>query len=248
MAGWDKIRAAAQRPDCILGLFPDGDSDTGMMYHPRRSSNEYVAIQNNRGGTAEVVDGEFFTSSGQYYAGFNLEASVFHICECRQITIMTKFMLAQLPETGRILSYTPISMTGIASGAYCGFGHYVTYSGNSNQIRLNSGGYYMADGTRTTIGNLGYVVFEPYIWHTAAYKIDYDNYQAAWFFDGKKIKEMQFTNTTAYAEPLAGNACFCYAHGTANVADIPEVQMKSQYGLWFNRYLSDEEILYLMEE
>ena len=44
MAGWDKIRAAAQRPDCIFSAFPDGEA--GAMYHPRSSADETLDLLN----------------------------------------------------------------------------------------------------------------------------------------------------------------------------------------------------------
>ena len=238
MACWDKIRAAAQRPDCIFSAFPDGEA--GAMYHPRSSAEEYLTLTNIKCESGEFVShtaaSNVSNSGGVILAGKSFNA-----------TFIVKFYL-DLYEDATAVYYAALLAGGGTGGHFSGMG-VQAQSVSNGEIIFGAGLRYdiEVDGTVTSYRNYG-TTFKTSIkqWHIVAIAVDFEKKTHTVYYDGTK-----HSTTTLPAGNLSFSAYQSLANATPLAFELRNAakgSIKGKYAMIFNRAMSDEEILYLMEE
>ena len=114
---WDKLRAAAQRPDCIFSAFPDGAA--GAMYHPRGSAtDELIFYGSSQVDSIPVVEnGMFVTRATHYKTGFRYNAEAAK--SARKFTLMCKVKVDR-PDDGTTIYPSILLLSGGAGAHYTG--------------------------------------------------------------------------------------------------------------------------------
>jgi hypothetical protein len=238
MAGWDKIRAAAQRPDCIFSAFPDGEA--GAMYHPRTSADEYLKLTNIKCESGEFVShtaaSNVINSGGVILAGKSFNA-----------TFIVKFYL-DFYEDATAVYYAALLAGGGTGGNFSGMGVQAQSVSNGQITILGALRYDIeVDGTITSYRQYGKDFKVPIKkWITLAIAVDFEKKTHTVFYDGAKYG--------TYTLP-AGNLSFSAYQSLATATPLAfelrnpaKGKIKGKYAMIFNRAMSDEEILYLMEE
>jgi hypothetical protein len=248
MAGWDKIRAAAQRPDCIFSAFPDGTD--GAMYHPRTSADETLEFKNSM-----IEDGSF--TNTDIYANVSNATSNFTLNGMTgDFTFGAKFFVKRLSSNRTTYHFAPLgfhrAVNGIRNGIVAANR---PITDTSCELLCGTNWNYMKqDGTYAT-GHIsgGNRTLSTGEWHTMFYKIEGSKGAAGYFYeyvDGAKNYENLIARSIG---GLTSTLIDISAEETTVVNDayrIPntEVLLKTAWALVFHRCLSDEEILYLMED
>ena len=238
MAGWDKIRAAAQRPDCIFSAFPDGEA--GAMYHPRASADETLDLLN-----IKCQDGEFVSHTAASHVinsgGIILSGKSFNA------TFIVKFYLDFFEDATSVF-YAALLAGGRVGSHHSGMGVQAQNVTNG-EIAFGAGLRYdiEVDGTVTSYRSYG-TSFKATIkqWHTAAIAVDFEKKTHTVYYDGAK-----HSTTTLPAGNLSFSAYQSLATSTPLAFEMRNAangSIKGRYAMIFNRAMSDEEILYLMED
>ena len=252
MAGWDKIRAAAQRPDCIFSAFPDGTA--GAMYHPRGAADESLTPKNNA-----CINNGAFTKLGAGKTSFF--ASKFDINGiAHDLTILAKFYV-DVPAGTSTCRFAAVMFGDSGSGGGPGIhGLRGTYEYDGKNFPMNASvtyNYIKSDGTAGTANpSLGWTPLPCRTWHTMAMSIDVEKktsgYRCLRFFINGELKKTERPDQTWWRDVNAAASLKTWGNGvhiseTNDTADAGSVWQVA-WGLIFNRALSDEEIKYLSED
>lgn len=252
MATWDKIRAAAQRPDCIFSAFPDGEA--GAMYHPRASADEILQKTTSN---VQIANGAFETTntgSGCFYdSGFQLGGRK------HDITLIAKFTI-DIPA-GEYQYFVGPLVCGGVGGSNWGLVWQAgkqTFDGEHFSMLANCWlSFTRTDGStgsmRITKASTELVRNE---WYTMAMTIPVTQIANNGKFD------VYVNGTNIYSFVLKNN----FSNWTTVIPDsiataLPDVgtrvneviwytgyTLKTKWAMVFNRCLSAEEIKYLSED
>lgn len=248
MAGWDKIRAAAQRPDCIFSVFPDGTD--GAMYHPRSSLDEVLEFKNSMIEDGSFTNTDIAATVSNATSNFTLNGMT------GDFTFGTKFFVKRLSSNRTAYYFAPLgfhrAVLAIRSGIVSS-NRQITDT--SCQILSGTNWNYMKqDGTYAT-GPIsgGYHTLSTGEWHTMFYKIEGSKGAAGYFYDyidGAKTYENIIARsigglTSTLIDISAEEATV--VNDTFNIPNT-DVLLNTAWALVFHRCLSDEEIKYLSEE
>ena len=253
MAGWDKIRAAAQRPDCIFSAFPDGTD--GAMYHPR-SSADVVLIKT--ASNVQIANGAFEapgTGSGYFYD------TACHLGGRKHdLTLIAKFT-ADVPAGEHQYFVAPLICGGVG-GNHWG----IAYQGGKQTFDGTHFTLYPACGlSYTRTDTEASATFRPYVgkltmtcgeWHTVALTIGIAEFSADGKFecyvDGENIFSRtlkSYFNDPSLLKP--GTLETVLPNTATRVNEViwyTGYTLKTKWAMAFNRILSAEEIKYLSEE
>lgn len=248
MAGWDKIRAAAQRPDCIFSAFPDGTD--GAMYHPRTSADDtFTKMSDNI-----LIDNGVFATTGNGGGRFQSSKS-FLGGRSHDLTLIAKFT-ADVPA-GEVQYYVAPLACGSVGGSHWGIavqgGKKIMDGTHFNMYAACALKYTKTDGTTATgQPSCGSGTLLCNKWHTMAMTVPITQYanggRFAVYVDGENIFSIALTAYISNALPetimtaLPDNATVVNEMRTAGYV------LKTKWAMAFNRALSAEEIKYLSED
>ena len=252
MAGWDKIRAAAQRPDCIFSAFPDGEA--GAMYHPRGVADESLTPINN----SCIANGAFTKLAAGKTSYWASEFDINGISH--DLTILSKFYV-DVPAGTSTCRFGAIMFGSSGSGGGPGIhGLRGTYDYDGENFPMNASmifDYVKSDGTAgTSYPSLGWTPLPCRTWHTMAMSIDVEKktsgYRKLRYFINGELKKTDYLDQNFWRDVNADVSVKTWGNGvhiseTNNDANAGSVWQVA-WGLVFNRALSDEEIKYLSEE
>jgi hypothetical protein len=247
MAGWDKIRAAAQRPDCIFSAFPDGEA--GAMYHPRSSAEEIFDLS----GTL-IEDGTFAnapTSVTPANANFNINNVT------GDITFGARFFVKRINSVLNAIYFAPINFSRITSNRNglcaqntkitdidCVFNASIIWKvravdGTEVNKWCSTGDFTVTTGEWHTF----FLVFE-------ATKGMYGDLNA--YLDNVKIYSRKIGAVLGGGNWYDATLLHASSHDTVYVNDTnygsKNHLCRTAWAMYFNRALSAEEIKYLSED
>jgi len=249
MATWDKIRAAAQRPDCIFSAFPDGEA--GAMYHPRTSADEILQKTTSN---VQIANGAFETTntgSGYFYdSGFQLGGRK------HDLTLIAKFT-ANVPAGEYQYFVAPLACGGVG-GQHWGIAYQAgkqTFDGTHfSMIAQCQLTYTRIDGaTSSARPSRGSTTLTCGEWHTMAMTVPITQYanggRFAVYVDGENIFSLPLTSYISNALPETITTGYPdYATRVNEVIWYTGYTLKTKWAMVFNRCLSAEEIKYLSED
>lgn len=247
MAGWDKIRAAAQRPDCIFSAFPDGEA--GAMYHPRSSADETLEFKNSMIEDGSFTNTDIAADVSNATSNFTLNGMT------GDFTFGAKFFVKRISSNRTAYYFAPVgfhrAVKAIRSGIVASNR---PITDTSCQILGGTNWNYMKqDGTYTTghISN-GFSILSTGEWHTMFCKIEGSKGLNGYFYDyvdGVKVYENIIGRAIGWTSTLIDISAeeTTVVNDTYGVSNT-EVLLKTAWALVFHRCLSDEEIKYLSED
>lgn len=248
MAGWDKIRAAAQRPDCIFSAFPDGEA--GAMYHPRSSADDtFTKTSDNI-----LIDHGAFATTGNGGGRFQSSKS-FLGGRSHDITLIAKFT-ADVPAGEHQYFVAPLICGSIGS-SHWGIsyqGGRKTFDGTHFTLYPACGlSFTRADGTSATARpSPGEITMTCGEWHTVAMVVPIAGYATGGMFkvymDGVNTYSKALTAWASNALPETLKTSLPETVTVVNEMITAGYVLKTKWAMVFNRCLSAEEIKYLSED